>query len=348
MRDEYDEVPLGEDTTDEKQQWNLFKNIPRETESASAVESKLLEFGIKCLKLATIVITFFVVLSTAVVSKGTLLFMVSQVKLNTSRQFCNKGFGIDDRQQFFVTLPPEETTVWIWTIIFAYWIPEIGTFIRSLRIICFKHWEYPKAVEEFLRLCFVELLPAIGSAILVFVVFPELDVIKAAMLTNAVCFVPAVLSLFSKRKHKLLIVLDILAIVAQASAAIAWPILENKTELYFIPIAVLFISMGWARNYMPKDCSLFCGWKQKEPNEDQADEETQELTMKQPDKKKGTENDMYFMYLFIAPFKCLVFLMVAVLAIWIKEGDATFMFDLFDDAFRRHTLVINEVSGDDN
>ncbi|VEN49053.1 unnamed protein product [Callosobruchus maculatus] len=345
MRDEYDEVLLGEDKGEEKEQWNLFKNIPRKTESGSAAESKLLHLGIKCLKLATVIITFTVVLSTAVVSKSTLLFMVSQVRLNTSRAYCNKGFGVDDRQQFFVTLPPEETTVWIWMIMFSYWVPEIGTFIRSLRICCFKHWEYPDGVEEFLRLCFVECLPAIGSAILVFVVFPELDVIKAAMLTNAVCFIPAVLLLFSKKTHQLSIILDIFAIVAQASAAIAWPILEQKTELYLIPFAVFCISIGWVKNYMPQDCSLFCGWKKKKSDIDEDDEmadERENLKKKLLDRKKKTENDMYFMYLIIAPIKCVVFFVVAVLAIWVKEGDGTFIFDMFDDAFQSHKLVVNE------
>nr|CAI5838117.1 unnamed protein product [Callosobruchus analis] len=305
-----DKVALVED--EEKQQWNLFKNIPRKTESGSAAESKLLHFGIKCLKLSTIIITFSVVLSTAVVSKGTLLFMVSQVRLNTSRPYCNKGFGVDDRQRFFVTLPPEETTLWIWMIIFSYWVPEIVTFIRSLRICCFKHWEYPDGVEEFLRLCFVESLPAIGT-------------------------------LFSKKTYPLAIVLDIFAIVAQASAAIAWPILEEKTELYFIPFAVFCISAGWAKNYMPKDCSLFCDWKKKPADDDEDNEmtnETENLKKKLLERKKKTENDMYFMYLIIAPIKCLLFFVVAVLAVWIKEGDGTFIFDLFDDAFQTHKLTI--------
>ena len=33
----------------------------------------------------------------------------------------------------------------------------------------------------------------VGLALLVFVVLPELDVVKGAMLTNCLCFIPAVL-----------------------------------------------------------------------------------------------------------------------------------------------------------
>lgn len=98
----------------------------------------------------------------------------------------------DDRQQFIVTLPNEERATWIWMLIFAYFIPEIGTFIRSVRILFFKSWDYPNE-WEFFWTALTEILPAIGSGLFIFVILPELDVIKAAMLTNAICCVPAVM-----------------------------------------------------------------------------------------------------------------------------------------------------------
>jgi chitin synthase len=45
----------------------------------------------------------------------------------------------------------------------------------------------------------------IGLALLIFVVLPEIDVVKGAMLTNCVAFIPAVfgkLFCFSKKKKK--------------------------------------------------------------------------------------------------------------------------------------------------
>lgn len=98
---------------------------------------------------------------------------------------------LDDRQQFVVTLPTEERSTWIWMLIFAYFVPEVGTLIRSVRILSFKSWEYPTP-WEFFWVMFTEILPAIGSSLFIFVILPEIDVIKAAMLTNAICFVPAV------------------------------------------------------------------------------------------------------------------------------------------------------------
>lgn len=96
-------------------------------------------------------------------------------------------------QKFEVTLPTEERVVWMWLIIFTYMVPELGTFMRSIRIICFKSWNYP-SFWEFFWLFITETLPAVGSAFLVFIIFPELDVIKAAMLTNCVSFIPGFIS----------------------------------------------------------------------------------------------------------------------------------------------------------
>lgn len=106
---------------------------------------------------------------------------------------CNKFTYriLDDRQQFIVTLPEEERATWIWMLIFAYFVPELGTFIRSVRILFFKSWEQPTA-WDFFWTALTEILPAVGSAIFIFAILPDMDVIKAAMLTNAICFIPGV------------------------------------------------------------------------------------------------------------------------------------------------------------
>ena len=53
--------------------------------------------------------------------------------------------------------------------------------------------------SDFLIVLFFESCHAIGLAILIFVVFPELDVVKGAMLTNCVAFIPALLSKLSQK-----------------------------------------------------------------------------------------------------------------------------------------------------
>lgn len=50
-------------------------------------------------------------------------------------------------KQFLVTLPDEERVAWMWAILAAYAIPEIGTFIRSVRICFFKTSKKPSSAQ---------------------------------------------------------------------------------------------------------------------------------------------------------------------------------------------------------
>lgn len=48
----------------------------------------------------------------------------------------------------------------------------------------------PKLMD-FVNYFITESLPAVGNAILVFAILPDMDVVRGAMLTNGVCFIPA-------------------------------------------------------------------------------------------------------------------------------------------------------------
>ena len=54
--------------------------------------------------------------------------------------------------------------------------------------------------SDFLVVLLFETMSAVGMALLTFVVLPELDVVKGAMLTNCVAFIPA---LFGKKPNKI-------------------------------------------------------------------------------------------------------------------------------------------------
>uniref|UniRef100_A0A6P7FUQ3 Chitin synthase chs-2-like n=1 Tax=Diabrotica virgifera virgifera TaxID=50390 RepID=A0A6P7FUQ3_DIAVI len=327
-RELYDDElePLVENTqTQPKYQWDLFNNVPRETISGSTIESKYIDLSVKYLKIFTVIFTMLIVLGCAVVSKASLLFMTSQIKPNITRLYCNEN--LDTRQQYIVIHPQEERTVWIWIIIFSYMVPELGTFIRSVRIISFKSWNYPTKLD-FLILATTEILPVIGSALLVFIVFPEIDVIKAAMLTNGVCLVPGIVAMISRSTSKvrqgLCYGLDIAAIVIQASALVVWPLVENRKILYIIPIALSLISVGWWENFLSEKTPI--PWVKKFAKA-----------------KKQFKTDVYFTYALITPIKCLIFLLSAVTIIWIREGDVGFLFDKFGDAFSSHSFNVTQV-----
>jgi hypothetical protein len=92
-----------------------------------------------------------------------------------------------------VYLPIEERIAWFWCLIAAFIVPELGTAIRSIRICYFKSWKKPP-LHDFIFVTSMELLHTLGLACLVFVVLPNIDVVKGAMLTNCLCFLPAFLS----------------------------------------------------------------------------------------------------------------------------------------------------------
>lgn len=99
-----------------------------------------------------------------------------------------------------------------------------------------------------------------GLAILFFVILPELDVVKGAMLTNCMCFVPGVLGLLSRSnkesKRFVKVIVDLCAIAAQVTGFVIWPLLENKASLWFIPLSCFMISLGWWENYVSKQSSI--------------------------------------------------------------------------------------------
>ena len=66
-----------------------------------------------------------------------------------------------------------------------------GTLVRSGRICIFKSCR-KSSFSDFLVVWVFESMHIVGLALLVFVVLPELDVVKGAMLTNCMAFVPAV------------------------------------------------------------------------------------------------------------------------------------------------------------
>lgn len=77
----------------------------------------------------------------------------------------------------------------MWALLIAFAIPEVGAWIRAARICFFKSWRKPFK-SHFLFIFIMESLHTLGVALLMFVVLPELDAVKGAMLTNCLCTIP--------------------------------------------------------------------------------------------------------------------------------------------------------------
>ncbi|PIO53370.1 hypothetical protein TELCIR_25297, partial [Teladorsagia circumcincta] len=105
---------------------------------------------------------------------------------------------------------------------------------------------------------FIETLHAIGVGILVFRIFPDLDAVTATQLTSGMCFIPAILSLLSRRPSKIaliLVIIDIVAIAAQSSGFWAFPMFIPSLEKHSvaIPWCLAFISLAWWQNFVHDD-----------------------------------------------------------------------------------------------
>jgi chitin synthase len=103
---------------------------------------------------------------------------------------------------YFIFLVPEKhlastqstelIIAWRWAIIIAFSIPELGTWIKSIRLCFFKKIRNSEW-KEFIMVFITESFYVIGLVLLAFVVLPELDSIQGIMITNLFCFIPSIL-----------------------------------------------------------------------------------------------------------------------------------------------------------
>ncbi|CAH0725885.1 unnamed protein product, partial [Brenthis ino] len=325
-------LPLANDTyggsqrtVQETKGWDVFREFPPKQDSGSMESQKCLEFTVRILKVLAYTITFIVVLASGVIAKGTVLFMTSQLKKDRRLAYCNRNLGRD--KQFVVTLPDEERVAWMWVILAAFAIPEIGAFIRAVRICFFKSSKKPSAVQ-FMVVFIAESLHTVGMGLLFFKILPELDVVKGAMITNCLCIVPAILGLLSRNsrdsKRFVKVIVDMAAIVAQVTGFIVWPLLEKKPVLWLIPISALCISLGWWENYVTRKSPIG-------------------IIKSLARLKDELNHTRYFTYRIISLWKVILFLLIILFTIWIDGDDPAMFFQLFNSGFGPHNIVIEEV-----
>lgn len=78
----------------ETKAWDVFQDPPVKVSSGSMAEAKWIDNSVDGLKIVTCIVTFLVVLGSATISKGTLLFIVSQITFNATRPYCNRDQGL--------------------------------------------------------------------------------------------------------------------------------------------------------------------------------------------------------------------------------------------------------------
>ncbi|XP_055640139.1 chitin synthase chs-2-like [Toxorhynchites rutilus septentrionalis] len=301
--------------------WDSFQDPPVQQTSGSAATREYLIVFVKVLKVFTYIFVFLVTLAAACFSKISFLLMTSNIKEGTKNRFC------DVRQpdkQFEAFIPTEQRVGWMWAIIFSFAVPELGTLIRAARICFFKNIPRPSCGLLSL-VALMETFHVAGLALLAFLIFPNLDAVKAVMLTNCVCMVPAVLNILSRStaesKLPYKYAIDVVAVSAQVTGFVVWPMLSNQYELWFIPVAVFLASCHWWENYLSLK-SYF-----------------RPFAALASIREKLSES-RYYMYLFVSALKILLFLAVG---ISLSGQSLSNFFDMFVVGWGNHTIEVREM-----
>lgn len=125
--------------------WDVFVDTPPEDEDET-LSSKWIEKILKFLKLITFLLTFLIVLFTAVFSKSVVLFMTSMIRSNRTVPVCAQGIpGLERDKKYVAVYQPDdpERIAWIWSLFFILVFPEFMTLFRSVRICTFKSYRIP-------------------------------------------------------------------------------------------------------------------------------------------------------------------------------------------------------------
>ncbi|KOB66306.1 Chitin synthase B [Operophtera brumata] len=313
----YDDDEIDQRTAQETKGWNLFREIPVKKESGSMESKDWVITSVKFLKVLAYILVFTVVLGSAVLSKGTLLFITSQLKKGRVNVHCNKLLHLD--QQFLNTHTLEERITWLWAAFIVFSIPEFGIFLRSVRICFFKTIKKPTNFL-FLLAFVIETLYAIGMALLVLFILPELDVVKGAMLMNAMCIVPGILNAFSRDsadpRYFMKIVLDVIAVSMQLTAFVVWPLLYRTTVLWMIPVACTFVSLGWWENFI-----------------EGVDRHSSVPMLYLQELKENLKRTRYYTQRALSVWKIVVFMVFIIISLHIQEDDPFSFFILLEDVY---------------
>ncbi|KAL0119832.1 hypothetical protein PUN28_007929 [Cardiocondyla obscurior] len=329
-------TPLTQDyggsqrTIVETKGWDVFRNPPMkiDSNSGSMANQKCLERMVQIIKVIVYLLVFVIVLGSGVVAKGTILFMTSQLRKDRKIFYCNRQ--LDRENQYIVTLPEEERIAWIWCIIIAFAVPEFGTLVRSIRMCIFKSYKKPH-LGNFLVVSLMETFHVVGLALMFLAVLPELDVVKGAMLTNCVCFVPGLLGLLSRNKSKdeskrfVLVLVDIAALAAQATSFVLWPFLDSsRRSLWLIPVALLLVSCGWWENYVSTQSPIG-------------------LIRSLGRVKKEMRLTRYFTYMLVSVWKIVAFFISSALILHIQGETVGHLFTMLSPAFNDHKITVTSI-----
>lgn len=316
---EYEHLQLRHDTRDDS--WDIYLPSKKRKEK-HANETKIGIFTLKFAKLLTYAVTFILVLGCCIFSKVTLFLMTSQMLPNRTMLLNITGFGRN--RLFEVNTPSLERMGWYWAVFFTLIVPEVMIVLKSITTCLFKTFKKPLGATFFWVFLF-ETIHTVGIGMLVFGVFPKLDVIRAVMLTNCLCIVPAIMTLLSQQNGKFAIykqVVDGICLLVQIGALVVL-FFQNSFE-WMIIVAGLCVSFGWWENFLNPDADLpiikgLCKIQAE---------------MKHPNVRR-------FSYIFIATWKVVLYFVI--MLVFLRHENLLFLLSHFEESFYSQQVNITQV-----
>ncbi|XP_029847379.2 chitin synthase chs-2 [Ixodes scapularis] len=230
--------------------------------------------------------------------------------------------GVSYSRQYETTTTNDESLAWRGVLFLIMIVPELLTLWRSSSRCIFSNYRTPDKIT-FFTVFAMETLQTIGVSLLVFVVLPDLDVLKGGMLASCVCFVPAFLSMLSHRKDEdrriLRIIMDVLSLVAQVTSFFFWPWVVGGPRAWAIPVAVFFASFRWWPNYVDRRSPLT-------------------FIARLGEMKDNLRDSRYFTYIFISLWKILLIFGCMLGFTMLVVDDVSTAFCNFVGVFRRRGI----------
>ncbi|XP_028966914.1 chitin synthase chs-2 [Galendromus occidentalis] len=305
--------------------WDVFQDPPPPEED-DTINPQWIDVSLKITKVIVYILTATIVLSTSIIAKGAILFITSHVGQKTV-PVCRQGLPVERDKDYQAIIPPVERIAWVWSLFLVLIMPELFTLFRACRVCFFKSYRPPNK-DTFIMVLVMESLHVLGMVLLVFVVLPEMDVVKAAMLTNCMCFIPALFGMLShypgEEKRALRTLLDFFCLCAQAMGFFVWPFVVESEHSWTIPVSCLLVSCRWWENYVDKRSSFG-------------------LIARFGRMKDDLRKSRYFSYIFISAWKVLLYFSLMLFVNMITMENVVDLLRSFAKAFRSHQISIVQV-----
>lgn len=127
----------------------------------------------------------------------------------------------------------------------------------------------------------------------------------------------------SRRAIKAL--MDLVAIVAQVTGFVIWPLLENRASLYVIPIAAVMTSCGWWENFVCVHSPIG-------------------FVRSMGRVKEQMLVTRYFTTLFMTVWKLMLFFCSLCVILFCQGEEVANLFNLFNEGFGPHKISVDEVT----